>query len=96
MILVDNLTDYAKSPLGPRAWCHMVSDTSLVELHEMAAKIGMKRAWFQVDHYDLVASRRAAAVRLGAAEVSSKELVKRMVGARGDRLREMADQQADA
>jgi hypothetical protein len=87
MILVDELQPYAKSPLGPREWCHMVSDTSLSELHAMAEQIGMKRAWFQGDHYDLVASRRAAAVRLGASQVTARELVKRMVGPRGDRMR---------
>lgn len=95
MILVDELVHYAKSPIGPRAWCHMVSDTSISEMHEMAAKIGMKRAWFQGDHYDLVASRREAALANGAQEVTARELVKRMVGARGDRLREMADAEAD-
>lgn len=91
MILVDGLVAYAKSPLGPREWCHMVSDTSISELHEFAAKIGMKRAWFQGDHYDLVASRRAAAIAAGAKAVSSQELVRRMVGARGDRMRELLD-----
>lgn len=82
MILVDPLTHYAKSPLGPRSWCHMVSDTSLTELHEFAERIGMKRAWFQGDHYDLVASRRNAALRLGAVAVTGRQLVERMVGRR--------------
>lgn len=90
MILVDSLTHYAKSPLGPRSWCHMVSDTSLSELHAAAEAIGMKRAWFQGDHYDLIAKKRAAAIKLGAQEVTGQELVKRMVGPRGDRMREMA------
>jgi hypothetical protein len=94
MILVDSLQQHAVSPLGPRAWCHMVSDTSMTELHAFAAQIGMKRAWFQGDHYDLVASRRAAAVRMGAAEVSSQDLVKRMVGQRGDRLRALLSEKA--
>ena len=90
MILVDPLVHRAKSPLGPRAWCHMVSDTSLTELHGAALAIGMKRAWFQGDHYDLVAARRSAAVKNGAQQVTSQELVRRMVGPRGDRLRAMA------
>ena len=38
----------------------------------MARKIGMKRAWFQAKpgfpHYDLVPTRRAAAIRAGAIE----------------------------
>lgn len=52
--------------------CHLLAD-SLDELHEMAAKIGLKRAWFQDKrsgkHYDLVPSKRAAAVALGAVEL---------------------------
>ena len=59
--------------------CHMFADT-LEELHEMADKIGMNRAWFQdngqtAEHYDLVAGRRAAAVKLGAIELTSREQV---------------------
>jgi hypothetical protein len=56
----------------------MFADTE-EELHAMALAIGMKRAWFQVPknkvsmvHYDLVASRRKRAVRLGAVEVDRK------------------------
>lgn len=41
-------------------------------LHAMARRIGMKLAWFQnrpgFPHYDLVPSKRAAAIRLGAVE----------------------------
>lgn len=87
MILVDDLVHHAKSPLGPRSWCHMASDKSLTELHEMAKKIGMRREWFQGDHYDLVASRRSLAIKYGAVAVSGQELAKRRVGAGGDRLR---------
>lgn len=88
MILIDALTEYSKSPLGPRAWCHMTSDTSLSELHAFADRLGLKRAWFQEDHYDLVATRRSLAVRLGAQEVTGRELLRRMVGPRGERMRQ--------
>jgi hypothetical protein len=41
-------------------------------LHQLAAKIGLKRAWFQnhptLPHYDLVPTKREAALRLGAQE----------------------------
>jgi hypothetical protein len=54
-------------------WCHMFADEN-EELHALAKRIGLKREWFQEDrdggHYDLTPSRRAAAVRLGAIEVS--------------------------
>ncbi len=63
--------------------CHMLTDTvDLTELHAMAAKIGMRRSWFQdkpsSPHYDLVASRRAAAVLLGAVEVDRRGMVAAM------------------
>lgn len=69
-VYVDPLIDYGWR-LGPS--CHMFADT-LEELHDMAKRIGMKRAWFQdketLPHYDLVKSRRDKAVALGAVEVS--------------------------
>ena len=70
-VYVDPLMDYGWR-LGPS--CHMMADSD-EELHEMAAKIGMRRSWHQprpphsVSHYDLVKSRRDRAVRLGAVEV---------------------------
>ena len=59
--------------------CHLAADT-LDELHEFAARLGMRRSWFQPGrgrhpHYDLVKSRRDRAVRLGAIEVSGRDLV---------------------
>jgi hypothetical protein len=55
-------------------WCHMWTDGPIQELHVFAAKLGMRRAWFQdhgwLPHYDLVPTRRAHALRLGAAEKS--------------------------
>lgn len=51
--------------------CRMYADT-LAELHAMADRIGMWRAWFQDDagdpHYELVPARRAMAVEAGAVE----------------------------
>jgi len=85
VILVDELTDYdidfVKAPArkhGTR-WCHLVSDTSHAELHAFATRLGLRREWFQRDHYDLTPGMRAKAVRLGAVEVKALELVQRMV-----------------
>ena len=59
----------------------------LDELHAFAARLGLRRAWFQGDHYDLPPHGRAAAVALGAEEVGTAELLLRMAGPRGDRAR---------
>lgn len=58
-------------------WCHMVSDQGpdAPELHAMAAKLGLKRAWFQGDHYDLVPTKRAAALSAGALEADRRTIV---------------------
>lgn len=82
VILIDPLVEYslaATRGLPSRAWCHMVSDTSEAELHAFAKRLGCRRAWFQLRpaHYDLTPTRRLLAVRLGASEVTSRELVVR-------------------
>lgn len=63
--------------------CHLYADT-LDELHAFAARLGMKRAWFQhkpgrLPHYDLTATRRRQAVRLGAIEDEDDEVLCRML-----------------
>lgn len=75
---VDVLMTHASEHVGPAArrtsernghrWCHMIADTE-DELHALARRIGLKRAWFQADHYDLVPGRRAAAIAAGATEL---------------------------
>ena len=87
-VLVDDLREYPHTPLPFSHWCHLVSDTSFEELHEFAAGLGIPRHRFQGDHYDLPAFVRARAVELGAVEVGTRELTARMVGPRGDRVRE--------
>ena len=110
MILVDGLMKYgAKITRGlpSSRWCHMVSDVSEEELHAFAARIGLQRAWAQLRpkasaaHYDLVPWRRALAVKFGAVEVSSQELVvrnfdglprRRLCGSRSGRLDPLVDE----
>jgi uncharacterized protein DUF4031/AAA domain-containing protein len=89
-ILVDELREYPDVALPFTSWCHMATDGELEELHAFAARLGLRRAWFQRDHYDLPPHGRAAAVALGAEEVSTGELLGRMAGARGDRARRRA------
>jgi predicted kinase len=86
-ILVDELREYPGTRLPFTAWCHMATDGSFDELHTFAARLGLQRGWFQRDHYDLPPHGRAAAVALGAEEVTTGELLRRMAGPRGDRTR---------
>ena len=56
---------------------HLVSDTSLEELHRFAQGIGLKREWFQGDHYDLTGYiMHSKALRAGAKAVSTRYLTK--------------------
>lgn len=61
--------------------CHLLAD-SLDELHEMAQRLGLKRAWFQDKrsgkHYDLVPSKRATAVALGAIELDDHGFIAKL------------------
>jgi hypothetical protein len=77
MILVDPIKRHRSG-----AWCHMVSDESVEELHQFAASIGLKRKAFQSvsrPHYDLRPSKRRLAVSMGAEEVGMRDLVRRAV-----------------
>lgn len=61
-----------------RRWAHLVSDTSYDELHAFAARLGLRREWFQGDHYDVPEHVRAEAVQLGAVETEAADLVRRL------------------
>lgn len=58
-----------------RQWCHLISDANLVELHEIARAAGVPRWAFQGDHYDLHVGVREMAIRAGAVQVTSREVV---------------------
>ena len=81
-VYVDNLEDWGWILRGKKIKsCHMFTDSAdLTELHEMAAKIGMRREWFQVSatapHYDLTPSRRKSATMAGAIPVNRREAIK--------------------
>jgi Protein of unknown function (DUF4031) len=65
-------------PFRGELWCHLVSDVSYDELHELAADLGIPRRGFQGDHYDLPARMRDRAIALGAQPVSGRELIIRL------------------
>ena len=70
------LIDLPRWPAHGRLWAHLVSDTSLTELHDFAARIAIPARSFEGDHYDVPAERHADALRTGARLVEGRELVK--------------------
>ncbi|MCW2134753.1 DUF4031 domain-containing protein [Arthrobacter sp. VKM Ac-2550] len=58
---------------------HLVSDSSLDQLHEFAAAARIPRRAFDLDHYDVPAERHAELVARGAVAVSGGELVRRLI-----------------
>ena len=75
------LVDPAAWPHRGRQRAHLVSDASYDELHAFAERLGIPRRAFHRDHYDIPAELRAKAIATGAVEVTSRELVRRLVAA---------------
>lgn len=61
-----------------RRWSHLVSDREYDELHAFAARLGLRRAAFQGDHYDVPEELWDTAVALGATPIDSRDLVRRL------------------
>lgn len=74
------LLDPPRWPAHGTTFSHLVSDSSTAELHAFAARAGLDRRAFDVDHYDVPARRHAELVALGARPVSGSELVRRLRG----------------
>ncbi len=53
----------------------MVSDTSVEELKEFAAKLGIPERGFQGDHFDVPEHMRQVAISHGAKAVTSREIL---------------------
>ncbi|MFD7813403.1 DUF4031 domain-containing protein [Streptomyces sp. NPDC059785] len=78
------MTVYIDPPTWPghgRVWSHLVSDVSYAELHAFAEALGVPRRAFERDHYDVPSQRYGDAVRAGAVEVSSRDVVRLLHGA---------------
>lgn len=74
-----------------KQFCHLMVEADehgqldLEALHKFADLIGLKRSWFQPrssPHYDLTPSKRALALRVGAAFVPAREQAVARVAAR--------------
>jgi hypothetical protein len=72
--------DDMRAGFGSMVMSHMIAD-STVELLAMADLIGVQRKWMQKgntweEHFDVCQSKRAAAVRHGAQQITLRELAK--------------------
>lgn len=81
MIMVDGLKVWTKRRPFHLGSCHLTTDEGLEVLHAFAARLDMRREWYQdhiyAPHYDLVPSRRAIALEYGAVYVDAVEQARR-------------------
>ena len=66
-------------PAHGTVFSHLISDMSLAELHDFAAKTGISPRAFDADHYDVPAYRYEGLVRAGAREVSGSRLTRILI-----------------
>ena len=86
------LIDPPRPEAHGRRWSHLVSDTSLEELHRFARSVGIPERGFEGDHYDIPEERYASVVDAGARPTPARELLRalqasglRMQKRRGDK-----------
>lgn len=77
-VYVDDMYRYPLGQFGRMKMSHMIADTE-EELHEMAAKIGVARKWYQKDHYDICLAKRQLAIEAGAFGITMRQLGKIMI-----------------
>ncbi|MDP9984311.1 putative metal-dependent HD superfamily phosphohydrolase [Pseudarthrobacter oxydans] len=73
---------YLDPPLWPAHgthFSHLISDTSLGELHAFAAAAGIPDRAFDGDHYDVAEARYGALVAAGAVPVEGRVLVRKLI-----------------
>lgn len=75
------MTIWIDPPMWPahdRLWSHVISDTSLAELHEFARGVGIPERSFEGDHYDVPAERHADLLAAGATLTGATDLARRL------------------
>jgi hypothetical protein len=72
------LIDQPIWPAHDMLWAHIVSDSSLDELHDFAERAGIPRRAFDSDHYDVPERKWQELVALGAVPVGVREMVERL------------------
>jgi hypothetical protein len=72
------LIDQPRWPAHETLWSHLVSDSSLAELHDFTSRMGIPLRSFDLDHYDVPQDRYDELVAAGAEPVSIRQLVERL------------------
>ena len=83
------MTIWIDQPIWPRhgtVFAHLISDTSLDELHAFAHRVGLHPRSFEGDHYDVPQERYATVLAAGATSTTGADVVRRLIGS-GLRLR---------
>jgi 8-oxo-dGTP pyrophosphatase MutT (NUDIX family) len=73
------MTVLVDPPLWPahgRLWSHVISDTSIEELHAFARRVGLPARSFEGDHYDAPEERYAELLAGGAQPVGATQLAR--------------------
>lgn len=76
------IDDY-NAPYGRMIMCHMMADTHQ-ELVNMAVHIGIHTKWIQkegtiYEHFDVCLQMKQRAIKLGAVQMTAKEMVKKLI-----------------
>ena len=86
------LIDPPRPEAHGRRWSHLVSDSSLDELHAFARSVGVPERGFEGDHYDIPEERYDSVVAAGATPTPARDLLRalqasglRMQKRRGDK-----------
>jgi FMN phosphatase YigB (HAD superfamily) len=82
MVYIDDMYKYPMGKFGRMKMSHMIAD-STKELLSMAEGIGLKKEWIQyegtpLEHFDISITKRKEALKLGAVEISLREMGKRI------------------
>jgi 8-oxo-dGTP pyrophosphatase MutT (NUDIX family) len=83
------MTIWIDQPIWPRhgtVFAHLISDSSLDELHAFAHRVGLHPRSYHGDHYDVPQERYATVLAAGATSTTGGDVVRRLL-ASGLRLR---------
>lgn len=73
------LIDDPRWPAHGRLWAHLISDSSIDELHAFAHANGLPRRSFDLDHYDVPDEAHGRLIAAGARHVDGHQLVRALI-----------------